>query len=155
MDIGNSLTSLKNVALKGNESDLLIAEGGWDFEGVSFLFLLYHLVIGGTCIIFKWIGRIWLRGASRIFGTTYINICITYTSYMLVQEHIDIHKYAKRGITTILQTDFSLTSYYETFRTKKCGKNFTMNVHHLDFVNFLFYYTWLYHISVHPSSHLM
>lgn len=74
---------------------------------------------------------------------------------MLVQEHIDIHKYAKRGITTILQTDFSLTSYYETFRTKKCGKNSTMNVHHLDFVNFLFYYTWLYHISVHPSSHLM
>lgn len=96
MDTGNSHTSLKNVALKRNKSDLVIAEGGWDFEGVSVLFLLYHLMIGGTYVIFKWIRRIWLRGASRIFGTTYINIHITYTSYMLVQGHIDIHKYAKR-----------------------------------------------------------
>ena len=53
MDIGSILTSLRNMALKGNQSDLVVAEGGWDFEGVSFWFVLYRLGIGVTCIFFK------------------------------------------------------------------------------------------------------
>lgn len=100
------------MALKGNQSDLVVAEGGWDFEGVSFWFVLYRLGIGVTCIFFKWIKRIWLM----VTMVPHISICITYNAHMHVHEHTDIHKYVKGDIITILQTGFSPTPYNKTFQ---------------------------------------